>query len=118
MSVIATLGFFAFGTWRFVVAHSTSGLAVGSFALGSALLALTVATYVVYAFAPFAILRQFGGNLLVSVIAYVGVFTYAVIKRRLEFGNLLLFAVIGFVGLCFFGFYAALLVTCSFGDCL
>ncbi|MDC6170815.1 hypothetical protein [Paucibacter sp. XJ19-41] len=118
MSVVATLGCFAFGAWRFVIAHSTSGLAVGSFALGSALLALTVATCVTYAFAPFAILRQFGGSLLVSAIAYVGVFAYAVLKRRLEFGNLLLFAVVGFVGLCFFGFYAALLVACSFGDCL
>lgn len=118
MSVLATLGFFALGTWRFVIARSPSGLAVGSFALGSALLALAAATYAAYAFPPFAVLRQFGGTLVVAVVVYAGVFAYAVLKRRLEFGNLLLFAVVGFVGLWFFGFYAALLVACSFGDCL
>jgi hypothetical protein len=118
MSVLATLGFLALGTWRFIIGRSSSGLAVGSFALGSALLALAAATYAAYAFQSLAVLRHFGFTLVIPAVVYAGVFAYAVLKRRLEFSNLLLFAVAGFVGLWFFGFYAALLVACSFGDCL
>lgn len=118
MSVLATLGSLLFGTWRFAVARSSSGFAVGSFALGSALLVLVAATYVTYAIAPLAVFRAYGGTLLLPVLVFLGVFAYALIKRSAGFAHLLLFAVAGFIGLCFFGFYAGLTVACSFGDCL
>jgi hypothetical protein len=118
MSVLATLGFLIFGTLRFVVARSSSGFAVGSFALGSALLVLVAATYVTYAIAPLAVFRAYGVTLLLPVVVFFGVFAYALIRRSARFAHLMLFAVAGFVGLWFFGFYAGLTVSCSFGDCL
>jgi hypothetical protein len=118
MSVFATLGFFSYGTWRFIIARSQSGLAVCSFALGSALLALVLTTYAAYAFPPLTVLRQFGGTLIISVAVYASVFGYAVLRRQLQVSAAVLFGAAGFVGLWFFGFYAALMVACSFGDCL
>lgn len=118
MTVLATLGFLVFGTWRFVVARSASGLAVASFALGAALVVLAAATYATYAIKPLAAFRAYGGTLLLPVLVYLGVFAYALIKRSARFTQLVLFAVAGLVGLWFFGFYSGLLVACAFGDCL
>lgn len=118
MSVLSTIGFLVFGTWKFVIARSSSGLAVGSFALGSALLVLVAATYLSYAVASFSVLRLYGGTLVLPALVFFGVFAYALIKRSAGLIHLLLFGAVGFIGLCFFGFYASLLVACSFGDCL
>lgn len=118
MSVVATVGFFSFGLWRFSSRPTPSPMVVASFALGSALLALVAATYLVYAIPQMRTAREFGANLLVPVAVYLGVFIYAVRRRATEAGNLLFVGCVGFVALWFYGFYAGLLVACSFGDCL
>ncbi len=94
-----------------------SSLAVGSVALGAALLVLAAATYAVYAFPPLRAVKEAAGNLLLAVAVYLGIFIYAGFRYRLTLSSLLVSAVVGFVGLWFFGFYTGLLVACSFGDC-
>jgi hypothetical protein len=118
MSVLATAGFLAFGIRKFSTSRPPSGLAVGSLALGSALLAMVVATYLVYSVPALRPAREVGANLFVPLLVYLGVFAYSVVRHRLAFSDLLFAALLGFVGLWFFGFYTGLLVACSFGDCL
>jgi hypothetical protein len=118
MSIVATAGFLAFGIRQFAISRPPSSVAVGSLALGAALLALVLATCLVYALPSLRPAREAGINLVVPLVVYLGVFVHAVVRHRLTFGNLLFVAILGFVGLWFFGFYAGLLVACSFGDCL
>jgi hypothetical protein len=118
MSIFATAGFLTFGIRQFAISRPPSSLAVGSLALGAGLLVLVVATYLVYAIPLLRPAREFGINLILPLVAYFGIFIYAVFRYHLAFSNLLFVAILGFVGLWFFGFYAGLIVTCSFGDCL
>jgi hypothetical protein len=118
MSIFAIAGFLTFGIRQFAMTRPPSNMAVGSLALGAALLVLVVATYLVYALPLLHLAREFGINLILPLVTYFGVYIYAVFRYHLAFSNLLFVAILGFVGLWFFGFYAGLLVTCSFGDCL
>jgi hypothetical protein len=118
MTILATAGSLAFGIRQFSNSRPPSSVAVGSLAIGSALLSLVVATYLVYALPSLRPAREVGANLVLPLVVYLGVFAYAIMRYRLAFSNLLFAAVLGFFGLGFFGFYAGFLVACSFGDCL
>jgi hypothetical protein len=118
MSVLATVGFSAFGVWRFAVAARPSPFAAAALALGMALIVLVVSTFLAYAI-PFAEpARYFGINWVLPVIAFLCILVYAGKWRQVEPGGLVLFGAAAFVGLWFLSFYAGLLVACTFGDCL
>jgi hypothetical protein len=118
MSVLATLGFSAFGVWQFAVTARPSSFAAASLALGMGLAVLVASTFLVYAIPFGKPARELGVNLVLPLIAFAGVLFYAGKWRQVKLGGLLFFGAAAFFGLWYLGFYAGLLVACAFGDCI
>lgn len=92
--------------------------AVLALSLGCSLIVLALATATVYALPSARGAREAGANLIAALTIYIGVYVIASVRWRLDAFTSIFGAGAGLLALWFVGFYTALLVACSFGDCL
>lgn len=118
LNLFVAIGFSAFGLWKFSRLEPPSGFSVASLALGLSLTMLVSLTFGLYAATSLRLLREVGAHLAVPALVFVAVTIYAIRRRKVSVRDALPWAVAGFLALWFVGLYGALLVACSFGDCL
>ncbi len=95
-----------------------SVLAVLALSLGCSLVALALTTAAVYALPSARGAREAGVNLIATLVIYLGIYVSGSVRWNLDAFAAIFGAGAGLVALWFMGFYTALLVACSFGDCL
>ena len=84
----------------------------------AALAALVLAVASTYAFAPLRQLQASNWLVVAPLLVYALVLGTLARRFRLPIASVLLAGSIGLAPLYFVGFYAWLLVACSFGDCI
>lgn len=104
--------------WRLRTASHPSALAVAFFGVGLAVATAVICTYFVYAFTSALPARQVAAHVFIPLGVYLAVIGRALVRSDVPIVHLLFAALLGFVILWFVGLSGALLVACSFGDCL